>query len=380
MKQGINLEQASAELYRQGKAKRDFIVPTQRLAVDYLTNTASLGLGAASDVTAASPSGELQQLLNRPVAKRETFQINPYAHRQLGELVGVDAKLYDRLKVKHPDLLNGLVNPLLTREPEKRMVRTLDGNVRAVLSDKYRPLDNWDLAQAVLPILFNELDGVVLESCQFTETRFYIKASLPKQAKEIKKGDILEAAIVISNSEIGAGSLAVYPMTKRLVCLNGMTHTNYGQRRAHIGKRQGGDSDAAIELYSDQTKALDDAAFFSKVQDVVRGTVSGATFDRIVTDLQKVADQPIEGKIEEVVEVAAQRFGYTETTAEGILQQLIKGGDLTRWGLANAITRQSQDEENYDTATQLEIDGGRVMELGQAEWQSLLTKPVRKAA
>ena len=33
------------------------------------------------------------------------------------------------------------------------MVRTLDGQVRAVLSDRYRRLDNYDLAENVLPIL-----------------------------------------------------------------------------------------------------------------------------------------------------------------------------------------------------------------------------------
>jgi hypothetical protein len=33
------------------------------------------------------------------------------------------------------------------------MLRTLDGQVRAVLSDRYRRLDNFDLAESVLPIL-----------------------------------------------------------------------------------------------------------------------------------------------------------------------------------------------------------------------------------
>jgi hypothetical protein len=63
-----------------------------------------------------------------------------------------------------------------------------------------------------------------------------------------------------------------------------------------------------------------------------------------------------------------------------VLSHLIQGGDLSRWGLANAITRQSQDEESYDMATQLEVDGGSVIELPSKDWQSILAKPVAKAA
>ena len=36
----------------------------------------------------------------------------------------------------------------LQSDDDRRMIRTLDGNVRAVLSDHYRRLDNFDLAEA----------------------------------------------------------------------------------------------------------------------------------------------------------------------------------------------------------------------------------------
>jgi len=38
-------------------------------------------------------------------------------------------------------------------KPERRMVRTLDGSTRAFLSDRYRPLDNFDLAHEVFHVL-----------------------------------------------------------------------------------------------------------------------------------------------------------------------------------------------------------------------------------
>jgi hypothetical protein len=53
------------------------------------------------------------------------------------------------------------------------------------------------------------------------------------------------------------------------------------------------------------------------------------------------------------------------------MRNLIEGGDLSRWGLVNAVTSTSQDAANYDRATELERIGGQVVELKQAEWTAL---------
>jgi len=37
--------------------------------------------------------------------------------------------------------------------PDRRMVRIMDGNVRAFLSDRYRRLDHLELCTAVLPVI-----------------------------------------------------------------------------------------------------------------------------------------------------------------------------------------------------------------------------------
>ena len=39
------------------------------------------------------------------------------------------------------------------QQVDRRMIRTLDGRVRSVLSYRYRRLDNFDLAENVLPII-----------------------------------------------------------------------------------------------------------------------------------------------------------------------------------------------------------------------------------
>lgn len=94
-------------------------------------------------------------------------------------------------------------------------------------------------------------------------------------------------------------------------------------------------------------------------------------FEKIVSRLREAAGERIEGKVEEVVEVTAKRFGYSDSTAQGVLRHLIEGGDLSRYGLMNAITRQSQDEDDYDLASRMEADGGTVIELPRSDWREI---------
>ena len=49
-----------------------------------------------------------------------------------------------------------------------------------------------------------------------------------------------------------------------------------------------------------------------------------------------------------IVRLASKEFHITEDESTGVLQHLIEGNDLSLYGLSNAITRHSQDVENYD--------------------------------
>ena len=73
------------------------------------------------------------------------------------------------------------------------------------------------------------------------------------------------------------------------------------------------------------------------------------------------------------VEVLADDFHYSADESSGILNHLIRGGDLTAYGLSNAITRTSQDLDDYDRATDLERDGSRILSLSSSSWNKLAT-------
>ena len=47
------------------------------------------------------------------------------------------------------------------------------------------------------------------------------------------------------------------------------------------------------------------------------------------------------------------------------------GGELTQYGLLNAVTRQSKMAESYDRATELERLGGNIITLKPHEWRAI---------
>jgi len=61
----------------------------------------------------------------------------------------------------------------------------------------------------------------------------------------------------------------------------------------------------------------------------------------------------------------------TESEGDSILQHLIRGGDLSQYGLMNAVTRTAEDAASYDRATELEAMGQRVVDLAANEWRQI---------
>ncbi|HSD42463.1 MAG TPA: hypothetical protein VLD36_11400 [Burkholderiales bacterium] len=54
-----------------------------------------------------------------------------------------------------------------------------------------------------------------------------------------------------------------------------------------------------------------------------------------------------------------------------MLRSLIEGGDLSGFGLVNAVTHFSQQVAGYDRASELEALGGRLVEGSASDWKAL---------
>ena len=348
MKQGTSLNALAATLLRQAQAKRDYLVDTRALRFETVA-------GGESKITLMAEESE-------------AFLVNDFTHRQIADRLGIPARYFDMMREKNPELLGTNVNSWFAAKPEKRLLRTLDGTVRAFLSDRYRRMDNAEVAEAVLPII-SELPEAEVISCELTQTKMYIKVVNRRLQLDVRPGDTVQAGFVLSNSEVGAGSVRVEPLVFRLVCSNGLIVPDYGQKRYHVGRALEAEESQAI--YRDETLAADDAAFLMKVQDTVRLAVDQAKFAHLVNRLRDAAGEPLSGNPVSAVELLANRHSLTQDESGGVLRHLVTGGDFSRYGLLNAVTRTSQEVADYDRATELERLGGKIMTLDSKEWREL---------
>lgn len=351
MKKGLSLQEMAAEIERQSGLKEDYLVDTRNLWMEPFD--ARVYLHMRENGTDAV----------------EPLEIGQIAHRQLGAQLKIPAAYYDRMRTDYPELLAQNVNAWFQREPATRMIRTMAGTARAFLSRRYRRIDNLQVAQTVLPIL-GEMQGIHFESCQITDSRMYLKVVNTRLEAEVAPGDIVQAGIIISNSEVGQGSVCVQPLVYRLVCSNGMVVNDAQTRRNHVGRVN--DAGENFLLYSDETLAADDHAFLLKLQDTVRAAVDEARFSQVVGLMQNAKQAAIEAKdIPSLVRLTSREFHITDDESTGVLQHLIEGRDLSLYGLSNAITRHSQDVESYDRATELESIGYNVLSMPARQWNRI---------
>jgi hypothetical protein len=382
---GMALPNFAAELERQAASKRDFLASTSAISMmlesqtvlDAVANMGTTGLDAIiaqgiNPTDRVIPQTLKQKLLLNLGGDLGQFPIRELAHQQIAEFCGIPKLYYDRMRGTLPELLIQNVQAWFAQKGERRLLRTLDGDIRAVLSDRYRPLDNFDLVTAILPPLMES--GAKLVSQSITENKLYIKAITPKVLFEIKPGDMVQAGIVIQNSETGMGRLSVLPFTLRLICTNGMVHESFGTRKTHLGGRMNpaGEGEIPEEWLRDETRQADDKAFFMKVQDVVRGSFDEAKFATIAGKLREATERKIEADPIKVVEVTSKRFLLNDAERTATLTALLAGNDLTQWGLSQAITQMAGGVEDYDRSTALEVSGAQVVELPKREWEALL--------
>jgi hypothetical protein len=346
MKTGKTMSELVAEMERQRDkdVKKDYIADTPALT---MTDEATLSIAGNG----------------------QAMHVRPTAHKQIAERIQIPAKYYERMKHEAPHLLAHNVNHWFQRNPERRMIRTLDGDVRAFLSDRYQRIDNFDVANVAIPIL-SEVGGVKFLSQDITESRLYIKAvteSIQVPVKSRRVGDLVEAGVMITNSEIGLGAINIKPFAHFLICTNGMVRDKAALRATHVGRKIEGDEIAA--LLTDNTKRLEDLAVLSKVRDVVKAAFDAARFREWIGVIEQTTQEQISGDVPKVVEVLAEHYTLADGERSSILRHLIQGGDLSRYGLANAITRTAEDVGSYDRATELETIGGNLIELPQRDWR-----------
>jgi hypothetical protein len=377
MKTGKTLQDLAAEIDARSKIKRDFIAESKELA--FVAGETEVMADRIQDTTKLEINGH------------GSFGINPTAHQQFSSKLKIPKKYYDTMLDSAQPLLRNNVNWWLrSNSHKKHMVRCYDDSqlisqpalmpddgglkktCRALLSNRYFALDYDEILERTLPVLSGM--PVHIRSCDVTEIKLYLKATFPEIQREIKPatrkvGDVVEAGWMLSTSEVGMGGINAQPFIFTLSCLNGAVINQLAMKRYHIGRVIEGSE--AFEYFKDDTRKAEDEAFLLKLRDTIHAVANKDNFKMLTDRMQETTEHKIETRPDKAVEVLAKKASFNDDEHTSVLSHLIEGGDLSQYGMVNAVTRASQDVPDYDRATELERLGGSLIDLKPSEWKEI---------
>jgi len=329
-------------------------------AKDFVGDVSHMGLSVTNDAI----TFELEVPQEDDGSVLELLSFTKTGKRQFAESMKFPMDFWSRTEAvpANREPLAKFATHLLRVDPtRRRMVRTLDGNIRAFLSDRYRALDNFDLFM----ISVQELEKVKAEiwEARLSDDEFRIYAVAPGITGEVKEdkpglkwesGDRHVAAVSISNSETGMGRLKVRPATLRYVCWN-LNVWDEGLARIHLGRRVEEEG-----WMSDDTKKADDNLTWKKVRDIVRTAFDKEKFDEVIAKLNGAKKDDIPDPVK-AVEAAVALTDLPKSAIDSIREKFLKDKDYTRYGLVQAITFQSHAAPTDDEKNWFEDAGSKVL-------------------
>ncbi len=369
MKEGMSLEALLTEVQRQNSVKRDFTTSTKD----------NVRMVVAGEL----PNSVGVVLLKDGATELERFAVSDNAHKQIAARLQIPSKYYFRLLKDHLDLVITQVNALFEREPASRLFRSLDGTLRAFLSDRFLRLDNAQVLEETLPAIVkgdietqllssNVLDNHMYLKCLFTGDELAQEITSRTRTGETRT---VRPGFRMGNSETGHGRLVIDGFFYDGYCLNGQVFGKidaFSFGRSHLGGRliEGVD----FEVLSDKSKQLEDATIISQVTDVMKALSTPEFSQKMGDKLRAAAATPDVKEPVAAIELAVKELDLREGEQDSILETFIKDGDYSKWGLASAVTSvANEDETTYERACELENVGSKVLDLNQLQWNRFVT-------
>lgn len=250
------------------------------------------------------------------------------------------------------------------------------GVARALMSDRYSVIDNFDVLTATLSGIKAAGVPVQIDKSDLTDRRMYVHVrceEIAALAPDLLRGyrspfgggdgtanPTVFAGLVVSNSEVGAGAFSITPRLIVEVCSNGMTVNKDAMRAVHTGSKL----EAGVVKWSAETQQKSLELITSRTADAVRTFLDVDYMRKVIAEI--TADASVEIPASEaatVVETVAKKLLFTQEQQDGILGHFIQGGQLTAGGVMHAVTSYAQTVDDADTAHELERSGMRVLAL-----------------
>lgn len=248
----------------------------------------------------------------------------------------------------------------------KKLVRTLANRdnewyVRALLSDRYRIIPNDQLFMSVADKI--KAIGAEFWDARLSEDTFYVYAVAPGISAQIRTdrpfdfnkrwigdaGDVVNAAIMLRNSETGQGGCEVCPAIVTRVT------GAYFVRQNALSVRHVGTKHAMDALLSPETIKKKNSLVYDEVRDYCERTFDEDEFQKFVDRINTATQDEIQDSVQ-AAEAVRCVYELSDARKNSIVNWLIESGDKSRYGLACAVAREAHDNEHLgaDEAVALE--------------------------
>jgi len=382
----LSLQEIVQQLQKQNLLKQDFVVPSKYLKMvesnllvineNKLDSLSKLLL----DTGIAVDEESLQKI---------ELAVLDCCHSQIGSRLDIPKKYYDKMlsNKQYHHILDYNVSSWFTEKNENNfLLRTFidreekTGIARAILSDRYNVLDNYDVMLATLDAIRESGINVQIESGDITDTKFYMRFVCPDielEAPDILKnyrvpdgskgGNGIISGFVISNSETGNGKFSISPRAVVLACRNGMIFKNDAFQKTHLGAKM--EEYTTID-WSEETRQKNYELVCSQVKDAIKYYASeeylGAKIHELVEKGNKELNHPIE-----TIKNVSKHLSISEEKESSILNYFIKSGDTNAFGVTQALTYYAQHnaspEERYEIETESVLILDSIEEFDKAE-------------
>lgn len=376
MKRQVELPALVAELQQQNLQKRDMVVPAKTISMEdgkiIISNPDRIPeLDKLLYDTGISSVGDSQRIV---LSCLETID----AH--LAEKLGIPSRYFQKMREGHSALLDQNVTYWLQRANNNFLLRSFvdkeneSGVARALLSDRFRTIDNYDVLLATLQAIRETGLNIQIDhkGCDITDKRLYLRFICPEieiQAPELLKnyhpggrpntaGNGVISGFVISNSEVGAGALTIAARAKILACSNGLIKTDEKYNQRHLGAKM---EEFSSVTWSEETKEKNLELIVSQIRDTIKHFVSEDFLGRHISEVIQKGTKELQHPMDTVKAVSTS-LGFSEQKANNILDLFIKSGDLTGFGVTQAMTLYAHTQPNADDQFELEKQAAEVLE------------------
>ena len=364
----LSIQEIVNALQTQNLQKYDFVIPSRFIEM----------FNGDLKVVNKDDLDSLTQLLidtgiavNDDIVEKQVINLKSLdtLHSQLSSRLDIPKRYYDKMLSSEENihLLDDNVNHWLSQANKNYLLRTFvdseknEGIARAILSDRYNVIDNYDVMLATLDAIRDSGLNVQIESGDITDRKFFMRFTLPDievQAPEILKNyrvpkggnqnNGIITGFVISNSETGYGKFSISPRAVVLACRNGMIFRNDAFEKTHLGVKM--DEFSTID-WSEDTRQKNYELVIAQVKDAIKTYASKDYLGAKIHELIEKGNQELENPLDCVKNVT-KSLNIPEEKEKNILNYFIQGGDTNAFGVSQALTYYAQHdatpEERYD--------------------------------